>query len=152
MEVNTMTLVRYKPNSNVEQAIPRTFSQFLDNFFDEALYNKRPFEGTFMPVIDVRETDKNYEVEVALPGLRKDDIKIDLEDRLLTISGERKYEKENESVKYHMIETRYGSFSRSITLPNNINRESVNASFVDGMLKISIQKEESAVTKQIQIK
>jgi HSP20 family protein len=152
MEENAMTLVRYKPNSNADQTIPRTFSQFLDNFFDEALYNKRPFEGSFMPGIDVRETDKNYEVEVALPGIKKDDIKVDLEDRLLTVSGERKYEKEEQGVKYHMVETRYGSFSRSITLPNNINRESVNATFEDGILKITIEKEENAVTKQIQIK
>lgn len=152
MEDHTMTLVRYKPNSNIDQTVPRTFSQFLDTFFDEALHSKRPYEGTFIPGLDVRETDKNYEVEVSLPGLKKEDIKIDIEDRLLTVSGERKYDKEEQGVKYHVVETRYGSFTRSVTLPNNINRESIDAAFSDGILKIVIEKDENAVTKQIQIK
>lgn len=136
----------------MDSFVPKTFSQFLDTVFDDVLAGNRPTEGVFMPGLDVRETDRTFEVDVMLPGINKDDIKIDLEDRLLTITGERKTVKEEDNVKYHLVESRYGRFSRSLTLPTNINRDSIDASYTDGVLKITIEKDESAVTKQIQIK
>lgn len=147
-----MTLVRYRPNREMDQLVPRTFSQFLDSVFDDMVTGTRPVEGNFLPGVDVRETDRAFEIEVMLPGIKKEDIKIDLEDRTLTISGERKTTKEEDSVKYHLVETSYGKFSRSLTLPNNINREAVDANFTDGILRVTIEKSENAVTKQILIK
>ncbi len=147
-----MTLVRFKPNRELDNFVPKTFSQFLDSVFDDVLTGNRPMEGVFMPGLDVKENDRSFEIEVMLPGINKDDIKIDLEDRLLTVSGERKTVKEEDNVKYHLVESRYGRFSRSLTLPTNINRESIDASYTNGVLKITIEKDESAVTKQIQIK
>lgn len=147
-----MTLVRFKPNRELDNFVPKTFSQFLDSVFDDVLTGNRPLEGVFMPGLDVKENDRSFEIEVMLPGINKDDIKIDLEDRLLTVSGERKTVKEEDNVKYHLVESRYGRFSRSLTLPTNINRESIDASYTNGVLKITIEKDESAVTKQIQIK
>ncbi len=147
-----MTLVRFKPNRESESIVPRTFSQFIDNFFDEALQTRRPFEGSFMPGMDIRETEKAWEVDVALPGMTKDDIKIDLEDRMLTISGERKSRNEEDGVRYHLIETHYGRFSRTLTLPGTVNRDTIDAKFSDGILKIRIEKDEKSVTRQIQIK
>lgn len=152
MEEMTMTLVRFKPNREMDSFVPKTFSQFLDTVFEDVLTGNRPMEGVFMPGLDVKETDRAFEIEVMLPGINKEDIKIDLEDRLLTISGERKTVKEEDNVKYHLVESRYGRFSRSLTLPTNINRESIDASYTDGVLKLTIEKDESAVTKQIQIK
>lgn len=148
-----MTLVRFKPESELSNTFaPRNFSDFIDSFFDEAMRLRRPFESGFVPGLDVRETDTTFEIEAMLPGMKKSDIKIDLEDRVLTISGERTSEKEEKGVKYHLIESQYGKFSRSVTLPANINRDSVNASYTDGILRITIEKNENAVTKQIQIK
>ncbi len=136
----------------MDQLIPRTFSQFLDSVFDDMVTGSRPVEGNFLPGVDVRETDKAYEIEVMLPGIKKEDINIDLDDRTLTIRGERKTSKEEDKVKYHLVETSYGTFSRSLTLPTNINRESIQASYTDGVLRVTIDKIENAVTKQIQIK
>ena len=136
----------------MDQLVPRTFSQFLDSVFDDMVTGSRPVEGNFLPGVDVRETDKAYEIEVMLPGIKKEDIIIDLDDRTLTIRGERKTSKEEDKVKYHLVETSYGTFSRSLTLPTNINRESIQASYTDGVLRVTIDKIENAVTKQIQIK
>ena len=147
-----MTLVRYRPNRDKDQLVPRTFSQFLDNVFDDMVAGTRPVEGNFLPGVDVRETDRAFEIEVMLPGIKKEDIKIDLEDRTLTISGERKTTKEEDNVKYHLVESSYGKFSRTLTLPNNINREAIDANFTDGILRVTVEKSENAVTKQIQIK
>ena len=147
-----MTLVRYRPNRDKDQLVPRTFSQFLDSVFDDLVTGARPVEGNFLPGVDVRETDRAYEIDVMLPGIKKEDILIDLEDRTLTISGERKTTKEEDSVKYHLVESSYGKFSRTLTLPNNINREAIDANFTDGVLRVTVEKSESAVTKQIQIK
>jgi HSP20 family protein len=147
-----MTLVKYRPNREMDQLVPRTFSQFLDSVFDDMVTGSRPVEGNFLPGVDVRETDKAYEIEVMLPGIKKEDIIIDLDDRTLTIRGERKTSKEEDKVKYHLVETSYGTFSRSLTLPTNINRESIQASYTDGVLRVTIDKIENAVTKQIQIK
>lgn len=146
---NTMTLVRYNPTRQLSQ---NTFSDFIDSFFDEALKTRRPLEGSFLPGMDVRETETSFEIEASLPGMKKNDIKIDLEDRVLTISGERKSEVEDKGVKYHLVESQYGSFSRSLTLPANINRDSISAGYTDGILKITIEKHENAVTRNIQIK
>lgn len=147
-----MTLVRFKPNTEIENFVPRSFSQVLDSIFDEMLVSNRPVEGSFLPSMDVREDERMFEISLMLPGMGKEDIKIDLEDRLLTISGERKLEREEDGVKYHLVESRFGRFSRSLTLPNNINRDSVSASFENGVLRVTIDKDEKAVTKQIQIK
>jgi HSP20 family protein len=136
----------------MDNLVPRTFSQFLDSVFDDMVTGNRPVEGNFLPGIDVRETDRAFEIEAMLPGIKKEDIKIDLEDRTLTISGERKTTKEENNVKYHLVESSYGKFSRSLTLPNNINRDSIDATFTDGVLRVTIEKSENAVTKQIQIK
>lgn len=148
-----MTLVRYNSLRDFERnAIPRTFTDLMDSFFDEALQNRRSFEGTFNPKMDIIENETLFEIRVTLPGLKKEDIRIDLENRNLTISGERKMEEHKDGVRYHLVESSYGSFSRSLTLPENVDRESVSASFEDGILTVIINKDEKAVARNIQIK
>ena len=148
-----MTLVRYNSNREFHRtALPRTFSQLMDSIFDDALQVRRPFEGAFVPKMDIRETEKQYLIEISVPGLKKDAIKIDLEDRVLTISGERKALQETEGVRYHLVEGQYGSFSRTVTLPNHINRDSITATMEDGILSIGIEKDEKSVTKNIEIR
>jgi HSP20 family protein len=148
-----MTMIRFNPSRLEDTSlVPRTFSQFIDTFFDEALQTKRPFEGTFLPKMNIVENEKSYEIEVLLPGLKKENIKIDLEDRLLTISGERKIEEKQSDARYHLIEAQYGTFSRSVTLPEKVNRETVEATYFEGILKLTIEKDEKSVIRNIQIK
>lgn len=147
-----MTLVRFNPRHQFDfPVVPKRFSDMIDEFFNESL-TKTAGNGSFLPGIDIIENDTHFMVNVNLPGMNKEDIKLDLDDRVLTISGERKQETEDKNAKYHLIETRYGSFSRSFTLPENINNESIQAVYENGVLKLSIEKVEKKVSKQIEVK
>ncbi len=146
-----MTLVRFRNDRNLDNPVPKTFSDMLDTFFDDAI-GKNLDTRDFKPGVDIIEHDGKFEINASLPGLKKEDINIELEDNVLTISGERKHETEEKNKKYHLFETRFGSFTRSFTLPRNVNRDSVKANMEDGMLKITIDKSEEAVSRKIQIK
>src|SRR5690606_21601374 len=103
-----MVLRKY---NGMQNEMPQTFSSMLDRFFNESV-NTRGFAG-FTPHVDACETENGYEIEVALPGIRKEDIAIDFQEGKLTISGERRFEKKEEGRRYQMLETQYGTFSRS---------------------------------------
>jgi len=103
-------------------------------------------EGIFLPRVDVLETQDAYKVNVALPGFKKDDIQVKIEEQILTISGERKQVKE-ENTTYHRVETRFGMFERSFKLGNKADAEKVDAKFEDGILNITISKKEKEVAK-----
>ena len=146
-----MAIKKYNPMQEYDTpAMPRTFSSILDEFFNDVVTSDTG--RMYVPNMDVSETESHYHVEVALPGIKKDDINIDLQDRRLTISGERKEETENKDTKHHVRETRYGQFERSIMLPNNINQDKVDARFEDGILKVDVEKKEKQVNKQIKVK
>ena len=104
------------------------------------------------PLVDIIEDDKEYLIKAELPEIKKDEIKITVENGVLVISGERKFEKEEKGKKYHRIERAYGSFARSFDLPDDANPEKVNAEFKDGLLTVHVAKSESAKPKQIEVK
>lgn len=104
------------------------------------------------PAVDVTEDDKEYLVKAELPDLKKEDVKVTVENGELTISGERKFEKEEKGKKYHRIERSYGSFVRSFTLPEAVNGEKVNAEFKDGLLAVHLPKDEKAKPKSVEVK
>ncbi|MFT2007407.1 Hsp20/alpha crystallin family protein [Pontibacter sp. 13R65] len=118
----------------------------LDRFFNESL-NTRSVSA-FTPYVDACETDKGFELELALPGLRKEDISIDFQEGKLTISGERKLEKKEDNRRYHMIETQYGSFTRTFYLPDNVNPDQIKAQLTDGILHVSVPKDEQKTMKR----
>lgn len=149
-----MTITRYRNDHRLDHQIPKTFSEMLDTFFDNAVSPSQALQNrSFQPRVDISEHDNSFEIGVALPGLKKEDVSIQLEDNVLTISGEREYKTEegSENKKYHLVETSYGSFTRSFTLPRNIDRESISAQMEDGILKVSIAKNEEAVSRKIDI-
>ena len=106
---------------------------------------------TRIPAIDVRETEDCFEFTAELPGLTKDEVEITIEDKVLTLSGERKFEGDEERNGYHRIERAYGSFSRSFTLPNEVDQEKVKAVFENGLLAVSIPKAEQVKPRKIEI-
>lgn len=146
-----MTLIRYKkPNGN----IPVGFNRMIDNFFnDNWLSNSYEdfVAGTFNPKVDLAEMDNEYEVHVAAPGMKKDDFKIELNDNTLTISGERNFENEEKAKHFHSIETAYGKFARSFQLPKNVEQEKIKASYKDGILVVTLPKNEKSLEKVIKI-
>ncbi|WP_372637738.1 Hsp20/alpha crystallin family protein [Fodinibius sp.] len=141
-----MTLMRY--NRSNDDLMSKRFSDIMDEFFNEAVSTRR---NNFTPSIDISETDDKFLISAELPGMKKEDINIDLENGRLTISGERSFKKEEEGKKFHRVETRYGSFNRSFQLPDNVDEESIEASYEDGLLNISVEKDEDKVKKQIEI-
>ena len=141
-----------KVNSNLLDRLPGTYGSLVDKFFNEGLIAKRNVTG-FRPQVDAVESEKDFRLNVALPGFRKEDIKLDFEEGKLTISGERKFDTEQTNVKYHFIETNYGSFSRSFYLPENILESGIEAQFENGILGVVIPKDEKKVLKrQIEVK
>jgi HSP20 family protein len=127
-------------------------SDFFDNekFFDSDLLRNRT-----LPAVNVKETEKNYEIEVAAPGRSKKDFKISAENGVLTISSEQKEEKEEKQKDYTRREFSYSSFSRSFALPENANEDDVKANYADGILKLEVAKKlvgQPKTKKSIEVK
>lgn len=104
------------------------------------------------PLVDITEDPKEYLVKAELPEVKKDEIKISVQNDVLVISGERKYEKEEKDKKYHRIERAYGSFSRSFTIPEDADPEKVSAEFKEGVLHVHLPKSDRAKAKSIAVK
>ena len=106
--------------------------------------------GDWMPTVDISETDHDFLVRAELPGVAKDNVKVTLDNGILTIKGEKKVESKDE--KRHRVECMHGSFVRSFTLPQHIDAEKVQAGYRDGILSLTIPKLEMAKPKQIEVK
>lgn len=141
-----MALIKYsRPNTDL---FSRRFNDIVDEMFNNGTNYRK--DG-FMPNVDIAESETQFEISAELPGLQKDQISIDLENGRLTISGERKFENEDEGKNYHRVETSYGTFSRSFYLPDSIDEDTINATYTDGVLNITIDKQEEKVKKKIEI-
>lgn len=136
-----MSIIRY----NANEFVPTSFSTLIDRFFNDSL--ARTGGSNFLPKVDVAETDKAYEIQIAVPGMKKEDFSIELNDNFLTISGERKLTNEKKEKNFHSIETQYGAFSRSFNLPENVDATKINAAYTNGILELVIPKDEKKVLK-----
>jgi len=128
-----------------------SLSSWMDRVFDE-MVNRN--SGTFVPTLNVSETDKNFEITVALPGMSREDVDIHYENDILTISGERewKHEDKDNGRRYHRVESGYGSFSRSLPLPNFVDSENISATYENGELVITAPKLKEKAGKKIKVK
>ncbi len=122
-------------------------SDLLDEFFNTDIYNDVPAVQSSVPAVNIKETDKAYVIELAAPGLKKDDFNIELENNVLTISYKRQEEKEEEEANYTRREFYFTEFKRSFTLPEDANLEKIDAKYKDGILEITIEKKEEAQVK-----
>ena len=104
------------------------------------------------PIVDITEDEKEYLIKAELPEVRKEDVKLTVENGVLTLSGERKFEKEEKNRKYHRIERAYGSFARSFSLPDDADAGKVTAEFKDGLLSVRVAKNEKALPKTVEVK
>jgi HSP20 family protein len=107
--------------------------------------------GTFVPPVDIYEDEHGISLRLEVPGMQEKDIDIRLENNTLTVRGERNFEKEEKEENFHRIERRYGTFSRSFTLPNTVDSEKVEANYESGVLKIKLAKRAEAKPKQVKI-
>ena len=104
------------------------------------------------PLVDILEDDQKYLIKVELPEMKRDDIKVTVENGVLCIAGERKFQKEEKHLRYHRVERSYGSFVRSFTLPVNADPAKVTAEFKDGVLQVNLTKSEAARPRQVEVK
>jgi HSP20 family protein len=108
--------------------------------------------GAWCPAVDIYETEEKLVLTAELPGIEKENVKINLENSILTIAGERKFSDDVKNDSYHRVERSYGSFYRSFTLPSRIDNEKIEAKFKDGVLEIVLPKKEEAKPRQIEVK
>ena len=126
----------------------------MNSIFQE--YNRQQADGdvataAFVPPVDIYEDEHKIVLKLEVPGMKESDLDIQLENQVLTVKGERKFEKEEKEENFHRIERRYGSFYRSFTIPNTVNPESVKAGYDAGVLRIELAKRQEAKPKQIKV-
>jgi HSP20 family protein len=150
-----MSVIRWKPQNRVDQSFDDLFNQEnpllpLFNSSLARLWNQSMQEG-WQPAIDISDEKDHYLVKADLPGVSKDDIKISVQDNVLTIRGERKHESEKKEKNYYRLERAYGAFERRLTL-GDVKSEAISAKYQDGVLEVVIPKAESAKPRNIDVK
>lgn len=154
-----MAITRWKPERelstwspfrdllNMQKELGRVFDGLFTDYDTEG-----SFAATWAPRVDVVERKDSYVIKAELPGVDKNDVKITLQENVLTIRGEKKQEKEEKDSNMHRIERSYGAFERSFSLPTNVKGEKIDASYKDGILAITLPKVEEAKPKEIEVK
>jgi HSP20 family protein len=142
-------LTRWEPFREFTTLQDRMSRLFRDSFSEgreESLTT-----STFAPPVDVYEDDHNVTLKIEVPGIDEKDIDVRIENNVLTVHGERKFEKEEKEENYRRVERQYGSFTRSFTLPNTVDAEKVSANYDKGILKVTLVKKAEAKPKQIKV-
>ena len=147
-----MTLVRWDRFRELEDMSDRLNRMFSRQALPQASGKETMVVADWVPSVDVSETDGEYQIKAEIPDVKKEDVRVTLEDGVLTIQGERKQEKEEKGRKYHRVERSYGSFVRSFTLPDLVDEEKVKAEFKDGVLNLQLPTSEKAKPKAIEVK
>ena len=148
-----MALIRFEPSRRGGElySLQREFNRLFGTVFDSQTGAATPARR-WVPAIDVVEEDERYALRADLPGLTEDDVRIEVEDGVLTISGERRSSSEERKEGYYRLERSSGSFSRSVRLPQGVAAEAIEASFANGVLEVSIPKPEQAKPRRVAIK
>jgi HSP20 family protein len=136
----------YRELSTLQDRLNRLFQQSFSDGREEALNT-----SSFAPAVDVYEDEHNVTLKIEVPGIEEKDLDIRVENNTLTVHGERKLEKEEKEENFRRVERQYGSFTRSFTLPQTVEQESVSANYDKGILKIKLAKKAEAKPKQIKV-
>ncbi len=144
-------MIRRDPMSelrNVQEEVNRIFNTTFPKWFqnEEGLV-----KGNWTPSVDIYEGENSIVLEADLPGLKAEDFRLSIENYVLTLTGERKFEKEAKGESYHRVERQYGSFTRTFSLPTTVNVDQVAAEFRDGVLRVTLPKREEVKARQIQV-
>jgi HSP20 family protein len=146
-----MTLVRWDPFRELED-----MSERLNRVFSRPTLRNTGKENLtvadWMPTVDISETESEYLIKAELPEVRKEDVKVTVENGVLTLQGERRQEKEEKGRRFHRVERSYGSFIRSFTLPESVDEGGVKAEYKDGVLALHLPKSEKVKPKAIDVK
>lgn len=145
-----MNLVTYDPFREL-RGLQDDVNRLFRGTFNRGGANEM-MPGSWAPSVDIFENKDNIVLEAELPGMSPDDVSISIENNLLTLHGERKFEKKDDGDNFHRVERSYGSFTRSFTLPPTVSSENVDATFDSGILRLTLAKREEAKPRKIEIK
>ena len=146
-----MNLVRWNPWREMP-AVHNRISRFFDDpFFRIGHMAEAADSRLWNPAVDLYEKDDHYVIKAELPGVDKDDIKVDLKDHVLTLSGERTYDNEVKEENYCRRERSYGKFRRAFSLPTDVDSDKITAEYKDGVLRVEVPKPEAQKPKQVTI-
>lgn len=146
-----MNLIKWDPFRELEDVSNRLNRIFGRSLARAESGNEMVAVADWAPSVDISETDTAYLIKGEIPGVKKEDVKVTIQDGMLTIQGERKQEKEEKGKKFHRVECSYGSFERSFRVPDDADENSVKAEFKDGMLNVTLAKSEKAKPKAIEV-
>lgn len=138
-----MSIVRF--NTVLDDFVPTSYNSLIDRFFNESNGRSGGSAYSFVPKVDIIESEKAFELQLAVPGMKKEDFKIDLKDNRLSISGERKFSRDEK--EFRSIETQYGAFTREFILPDNIDGGKIQATYNNGILELVLPKDEKKLLK-----
>ncbi len=142
-----MMVTRFDPFNEIKRLEEKLFRAY------PAVANEEGGISSFAPTVNTREDDKAYHIEVDLPGVKKDDIHVDVSEGVLTISGERKFKEEVKEKDYYKIESSFGKFERSFRLPDDVDEEHIDAQTKDGVLEVTLPKvKKEEKKKKIEVK
>lgn len=146
-----MSIVRYDPFRDLrslQDEVNRLFSTNLSRTFgDEGIAR-----GAWMPNVDIYENKEQIVLEAELPGMNREDFDLSIENNIITLRGERRFEKKDDGDNYHRVERAYGTFTRSFTLPQTVSAEGATAEYKNGVLRVTLPKREEVKARRIEIK
>jgi len=147
-----MAIVRWRPFED-RMSVQDEMSRFFDTFLTKRLPIKHIVDSptAWLPRVDIAENEDGILVKADIPGMTKDNIQITLSENVLSVSGEKKIERNEENENYHRTERVFGSFERSFYIPNNVDATKISAKYTDGVLTVSLPKKEEAKPKEIPV-
>ena len=146
-----MNIIKYDPFREM-RSLQDEVNRLFASSFSRGGNDNDLMRGAWSPSVDIFENQNEIVLEAELPGMRPEDVNISIENNVLTIHGERKFEKKDEQDNFHRVERSYGSFTRSFTLPPTVQSENAQAEFENGVLKLTLAKREEAKPRRIEIK
>ena len=141
-----MSLVRWNPTRNLI-----SISDEIDRFFNDFGLNLRESDTVWRPSVDLSETENTYEVKAEMPGMKKEDIKVEVKENVLILTGEKKHETKDDKKNFHRLERVYGKFQRSFRLPREVKSEEIKAKYRNGVLTVEIPKTEEMKPKEVSV-
>ncbi len=146
-----MAIIRWDPFREVSALQERMNRLFSDLRTSSPLREEEISQGSWVPPVDIYETEDSLVFKAELPGVTKDDITVEVKDNTMTLKGEKRFEKDVKEESYHRVERAYGGFQRAFTLPGMVEQDKVKAKFKDGILEIVLPKAEKAKPKQVRV-
>lgn len=146
-----MRIVKYDPFGEL-RSLQNEMNRLFSSSFSRSGENDQMMQGAWNPSVDIYENQNQLVLEAELPGMKPEDVDLSIENNVLTIHGERKFEKKAENDNFHRVERAYGNFTRSFTLPPTISSETADAEFENGVLRLTLAKREEAKPRRIEIK